>query len=175
MRAKALGYNLPTIVEAWQHDSTPIAPSILDQLAQCHKMSAWTVNELASLLKDKEESQERRLLASLLLLGRGDTSPLEVLYAQVTLISVAKSYELFWNVAGHSFDRLVRKDWRRFIGNRFLLRHPALYIPPISDACDSKIQGWGAAANIILAASPTVNLTFPDGLRRQIKDLAGAE
>ena len=126
-------------------------------------------------MKDKEEARERSLLASVLLLGREDTSPLDALYAQVTLINIAKSYDLLWDTAGQSFDSLVRRDWRRFIRNRFLLRHPGLHIGPIREACESRKRGWPAAANIILAASPTVNLNFPDDLWHKIKELAGAK
>jgi hypothetical protein len=170
LRAKALGYNVTSVVEAWQKETDAVP--LVDQLALCHTFSTWTAGKLASILKDKEETNERRQLASILMLGREDSLPLDTLYAQVRLLDTAKSYELLWDVSGQSFDQLVRKDWRRLIGNRFQLRHPTLYIGPISEACESKKRGWSAAANVILAASPTVTLNLPDELWNKLKDLA---
>jgi tetratricopeptide (TPR) repeat protein len=175
LRAKALGYNVTRIVEVWQKETDAVSSYIDEELTLCHAFSVWTAGKLASLLKDKEQSSERRQLASILLIGRDDTHPLDTLYAQVTLINTAKNYELLWDVSGQSFDQLVRRDWRRLIANRFLLRNPGIFIGQISEACESKKGGWSAAANVILAASPTVNLDFPDELWNKLRDLASVK
>lgn len=73
------------------------------------------------------------------------------------------------------FDILVRRDWLRLCEKRFLLHAPNIYVGTIREACESTGRGWSAAAKIILAASPTVDLTIPEDLRHKIQQLANGK
>jgi len=176
LRARVLRRNITRLVESWRSEIDPAQPYVADEITLCYTFSCMAVGELSTILKNGQETLERRFLAIALLLGRDGTSPLDALYAQVSLIDRAKEYEFMWGGATEeSFDTLVCRDWLRLSNQGFLLRNPNLHVYAIRKACESASRGWSATAKIILAASPTVNLNFPESLWHKIKQLADAK
>src|SRR5438874_3512010 len=163
LRARVLRRDITTLVESWRSEIDPVLPDAADEVTLCYTFSCMAVGELSTILKNPQETIERRVLAAVLLLGRDDTSPLDALYAQVVLVDRIKEYEIMWGkVTEESFDTLVRRDWLRLSNQRFLLRNPTPHVFAIRKACESASWRWSAAAKIILAAIPTVNLKLPE-------------
>jgi hypothetical protein len=173
IRAKVLGLSMTDLVANWREEIDPAQPYLADEANLCERYGQMTVTELSTILRDTRESSGSRMLAAVLLVGCDDTSLQDAVYAQVAVMDAAKDYELLRDVAEESIDALVRRDWRRFCENRFMLRSPELHVRGLVQACDSRIVGWSTAARIILAGLPTTNVNVPESMRRRLEEVAG--
>jgi tetratricopeptide (TPR) repeat protein len=172
IRAKVIGLSIDALVDDCRNDVDPAQPYVSHEVVSLAVLSRMGGGELASVLRNEDEVSERRIFASAFLLGREDTLPDDVLYAQLIVSDVARVRELMRDVSGPSFDELVRGDWLRFCANPFMLRSPQVYVPAIRQACEDSVVGWSAAARIILAAAPATRLNFSDEMRRRLREVA---
>ena len=175
LRAKELGRDVTTLVEEWRSTKGARHPLVANEIDLCRQYSPMGSDELATTLRNGSETAETRSLAAALLVGRTDTSPENALYALVTLVDRANSYDTLKETAGGSVGALARRDWLRLCENRFLLREPGIHVGVIRQACASDAVGWPAVARIILAAIPATSLGVPESLRASLRMMAAEE
>lgn len=161
LRVRSMGGDVAALICAWGVNNSSAPSLIIDEIALLERFSTESVASWARTLKDQNEPYERRLWASIFLVGNDETTPNDALYAQATLLNHANDAKVLREVGGVSFDELVRRDWKRFLGTAFLLRNPRLHADEIRSACESVDRGWSAAARIIKAAHPTTTLGLP--------------
>lgn len=172
LQAKVLGEDIATLVEGWRTEAGSAQSALRDELDVWLRYAVAGSAELGSALRDTESTPELRATAAVFLVGRDDTGPDDALYAEAVILVSAAAYTIVRDAAGASFDRLVRKDWRRLCERRFLLRNPGLYVGAIRQACESPTTGWSAAARIVLTAAPTTQLNLPETMRAALEALA---
>ncbi len=103
--------------------------------------------------------------------GSPDTDARGALYAHAIGFAVADRCQWILQFSGRGFAALIRADWRRLSDAPFLLRNPRLYVGAIRDAWDAFADGehWRAAARMILAAVPAVNLNITATILAQLE------
>jgi hypothetical protein len=168
LRARVIGRSISELVDAWRNDLAHVDPRSTADVAAVGAVSAMVTGALAAVVRDENEESETRVYASACLLGRDDTAPEDVLYAQLIISDVARSRELMRTVSGAAFDMLVRRDWMRLCNAPFQLRSPQIYVPAIRRACETDATGWPAAAMIMLTAAPATTLRIPESMRRRV-------
>jgi hypothetical protein len=175
LRAREIGRDVGALVELWRSMKGTLHPFVANEIDLCLEYSSMGSDQLATVLRNGSETAETRSLAAALLVGRTDTSPENALYAHVTLVDRAKSYDTLKETAGGSMDTLVRRDWLRLCERRFLLREPGIHVGAIRQACTSDAAGWPAAVRIILAAIPATSLEVTESLRVSLRMVAAEE
>jgi hypothetical protein len=68
---------------------------------------------LRCITKPHAKKETSGQLPAIALLGRSDSSPTLVLYAQTLIVDGAHGYRMLLKAAGESFDALTRRDWLR--------------------------------------------------------------
>jgi hypothetical protein len=68
-------------------------------------------------------------------------------------------------------EHLVTSSWQRFAEHSFLLRSPALTVPPLRQACASTSTGWHKIGEVLIAACDAVPATVPQEFRRRFSEL----
>jgi tetratricopeptide (TPR) repeat protein len=172
LRVRSVGGDIAALIRGWRASASGTSALVVEEITFLERFSAESVASWARTLKDQGETYERRLWASVFLVGNDETTPNDALYAQAVLINHAKDMRILREVGGNSFDELVRRDWKRFLEAAFLLRNPRVHVDGIRSACESADRGWSAAARIILIAHPTATLELPRDILDKLKEMA---
>jgi hypothetical protein len=69
-------------------------------------------------------------------------------------------------------EHLVTDSWQRLSEQSFLLRSPAVTVPPLRRACASTSTGWRKIGEVLAAACDTVPMMVPQEFRRRFSELA---
>ena len=171
LRAKVLGQSVLRIIRAWRKDTFSAHPYISELLGEFESLACRSVDKLAEELRDSDQPAETRLMAAILLAGRSEPSPNQVIYAETLLIDVLSKPGFLSAVIAESVEYLVCKDVCSLSNKKFLLRMPQVYIPAILKASNSEKRGWPKAAGIMLSAATAVDLTLPPEIHDHFQQL----
>jgi tetratricopeptide (TPR) repeat protein len=156
------------ITAAWRRRAKVYGEGVVGVAQRVLEVVSLPRRELERVLADGKESYERRLVAAALLCGLGDTGPVDALRAHITAFEGLVQNDVMREFASTSLAAIVRRDWRRLIGEPALLRYPRLHVDDIRSACDAPStprEDWRATARILLSALPAVDLMVRDRLR----------
>jgi len=125
-------------------------------------------------MRNSKEKTEIRILASLLLTAREDTSPENLFYADVVLLTTPNIFGVWGTDIEPFLSQLICEAWSRATTNqRFALRSPNLTVPAINSACNSPTNGFSKAAKIVIAARNAVQTKLDDGLLSRLIEMSG--
>lgn len=165
------GQNVVDLIEHWLIKSRFLEPTVQILIREIQVIANYDISQLEAVLINAQESERRRTMAAALLCGNGN-DPKVALYAHVLFLTNTLGTWLYRHTTGASFDQLVRRDWRRFAETPFRLINPQLNIPPIKAFCSQTKSGWGAAADLILAAIPAVSLKIPREMIQKLNEIS---
>jgi hypothetical protein len=170
------------VISKWREtaQSTRLThPVLTNWLDHLEKWGEVDESELAIVIRDANEKTEIRILAALLLSAREDTSPENLFYSNVALLTTPNIFGLWGDEIQDQLAQLIAEAWLRAIEHqRFALRSPNLTIPAIVDACSGELKGFRKAATIILAARTAVSTGMDESLARKLiemRDNTGVE
>jgi hypothetical protein len=147
----------------WRTDCSQFGVSdrrVLDWLTFLERASTATTNELLDIMKNSDQNDESRLLASICIITRKDEEPHDLLYASVLLTKWTSTAQ-FCHLIEDNLARLMFKSWMNVADTqRFKLLAPNLSVKAIIEACNHSSQGIRKAALICLAARHAVSLNM---------------
>jgi tetratricopeptide (TPR) repeat protein len=169
IRARATGSNVEKLIASWASSEEAAPVLIQKELSLVNELIACTVEELESIVTNNSSPTQRRAVASALLLGRTDTTPYGVAYAEVLLFSYATDNKLLHIAAEEAFSASIKKEWARFIEMPFRLRNPAVYVDAIREAIQTPHASWSYSARILLTALPTTTIKLSDSILSEMQ------
>lgn len=162
---------LTDAVAAWTSDAERLG---LKGLKEWLNAVALTVEsnqkECLDVLRTSDVHWARRIVASAVLLVRGNATPFGILYAHVTLFMLHGS-QLSAQVENEAC-MAITTAWRAATQNRAFLKVPNLTVPRILEACNEAGNSWGKMARIMLAAYEAVDIKLPSNIIENIRFLA---
>jgi hypothetical protein len=173
--ARAQQVHFGEMTAAWLRRAEVYGPPVVAIAQRLLNVVSLPRPELERVLVDGKESYERRVAAATLLSGLEDTGPADALRAHIIAFESLAQHGLMREFASSSLAAIVRRDWRRLIGEPALLRYPRLYVDDIRSACDAPStprEDWRATARILLSALPAVNLPVPTQIRDRLRSVA---
>jgi tetratricopeptide (TPR) repeat protein len=173
--ARAQQVHFGEMTAAWLRRAEVYGPPVVPIAQRLLNVVSLPRPELERVLVDGKESYERRVAAATLLSGLEDTGPADTLRAHIIAFESLPPHGLMQEFASSSLAAIVRRDWRRLIGEPALLRYPRLYVDDIRSACyapSTPREDWRATARILLSALPAVNLPVPTQIRDRLRSVA---
>jgi len=129
--------------------------------------------DAGTTVRDQSQSGPWRLAASIKIATDHATRPADLLIIHMlwtdALPRLANLIFVLLDV-----EHLVTSAWLRLSEDSFLLRSPALTVPPLQEACASASTGWRKVGEVLTAACDTVPAPVSQEFRRRFRELAQA-
>ncbi len=115
-----------------------------------------------------------RCLAALNLSAKKIIKPSLCFYANVVIVEVMKNSPWI-EAVDNDIEQIISRNWLRVTSKQsFALKSPAVNSPLIIDACKDQSKGLKKAAKILLAAKDAVQISIPDQVMKDLKELSKA-
>lgn len=173
INCKKRGELLP--LEKWSRDlfgANLFMPGIGVWFANIYECSKADESELIRILKDMQETRERRILAALLI-SVSDTVDLENrFFANVSLIT-SNSIFTTNDEVNHQLEILIVDRWKQILEKeRFALLSPNIFAGEILSACDDEtLKGISKAAKVLICANNAVNTRLSGEILEDLNSL----
>jgi hypothetical protein len=165
------------VIDEWGESARRLnlrSPALENWLDMLKRWVQADESELASAMRNSEEKTEIRILASLLLTAREDTSAENLFYADVVLLTTPNIFGVWGTDIEPFLSQLMCEAWSRATQNqRFALRSPNLTVPAINSACHFPTNGFSKAAKIVIAARNAVQTKLDDSLLSKLIEMSG--
>lgn len=149
------------VVGQWRQDAEAVKapPGVIDAIDFVITLVDAGQDVLIKAFRSSGTSWFEPYAAAGVLLGHKSIDPRALLMTHASLL-MSSGTQIAEKLA-EDIARAVSAAWLTVSERRFALMLPNLNVPQIVDACTSKNKGWAKVAQIMLAASPAVDLVLP--------------
>lgn len=149
------------VVREWRQDAEAVKapPGVIDAIDFVGALGGAGQEVLINAFQSRNASWFEPYAAAGILLGHESIDPRALLSTHASLL-MSSGLQIAEKLA-EDIARAVSAAWLVVSERRFALVLPNLNVPRIIDACKSDKKGWAKVAQIMLAASPAVELRLP--------------
>lgn len=129
-----------------------------------------STQELIAIMRS--DDPDMRCLAAVNISAKELVKPSVRYYAELLIVNIMKNFPWI-EAVDFDIEQIISRNWLEVTSRQsFALILPAVNSPLIIDACKDKSKGLKKAAKILLAAKNTVQISIPDQVMKDLRELA---